>query len=106
MRQRQDESQERDTLHASERLREEAGSEVMSIVKRCGCCGRSYDRAGWSQLSFLHTQVIEADGETGAPVELHEVRNCVCNSTIMADVRVLMTDEEKKEGVWTIRCRT
>lgn len=55
----------------------------------CAACGVSHDdlkrdTARWSALPFVGLQLVEAD-EFG-PAEKYEVRNALCNSTLLLQV--------------------
>jgi len=48
------------------------------IIKICSCCGKSYTRAAWKKLPLVAANYdVVGDG-----VEVLELRNCSCNSTI------------------------
>lgn len=48
--------------------------DVVSFQKRCRCCGRTYDAAGWASLKLVGHQ---DDG-----IELLQMRDCACLSTL------------------------
>jgi hypothetical protein len=51
-----------------------------TTVKTCGGCRKRYTLAGWQRLRLCCVKVIDVDD--GQPVDVLEMRHCVCGSTI------------------------
>jgi hypothetical protein len=64
-------------------------------MKQCGC-GRSYDEEGWSRLEFV--------GVMDYGVEVLELRNCACHSTLSMPKGVSPKIEDTLKKAWEHAC--
>lgn len=61
------------------------------IVKECRCCGAKHTHEAWLRLDILEVKETTEDGI----VELHDMRNCSCGSTLL-----LVSEREKGTGIY------
>lgn len=56
--------------------------ERRAFPKRCNCCGRIWDKAGWLTLHLRGVQEASNDPGDPDPIPDYEVRDCLCGSTL------------------------
>lgn len=61
------------------------------VLKSCRCCGRDFTHEAWLKLKLLEVKETTEDGV----VELHDMRNCECGSTLL-----LVSEREKGTGIY------